>query len=253
MLASTYPLFLCLGALGLGFVFGWTLYFANRGKAGKLTMSDIAAMIAAVAGGGVVSFFSTAPDAAAKAAALGFYGIGVFIGFVIYFVLYRSALKKDGAPDAALISVSSVKGTRKSALISSFEAEDVFAARTMAARDPEQQAALDALDELKRKAKALHDDLAQAYEEANGDDAKQAKIALQIARLNRYRADISLSSATVLLQGAHVQAFFDALDRETTALKTEAQKMKDAAKTVSKVTDLLSAADGLIAKVRDLI
>ena len=91
MLAN-YPIFLFLGGFGLGFVIGWTLYFANRGKAGKLSVSDIAALITAIAGGAVIGFFGKAPDEAAAALAIGFYGFGLFIGFLTYYGLYRKAL-----------------------------------------------------------------------------------------------------------------------------------------------------------------
>lgn len=80
-----------LGAMGLGFVLGWTLYFANRGRSGKISATELASIAGIIFGSAITGFFDE------SALLLGGYGLGLFAGFVTLFALTAYAFgRQDG-------------------------------------------------------------------------------------------------------------------------------------------------------------
>jgi len=70
-----------LGAGGLGFVIGWYVYYINRYRAGDVQISDVLTLIGAVGGAAVTALFPSRSDL------FGAYGIGLFVGFTLYFLI----------------------------------------------------------------------------------------------------------------------------------------------------------------------
>lgn len=70
-----------LGAGGLGLLLGWNLYFINRYRSGEIQLSDLATVIGAVAGAAILAIFP------AKTDLFGAYGIGLALGFFLYFIV----------------------------------------------------------------------------------------------------------------------------------------------------------------------
>lgn len=80
-----------IGAIAFGAVIGWITYRTLRRRSDKVALSDIATVLGAVGGAGVVAVFST-PDL------FGAYSIGLFGGFFGYLLI---ALAFDGKKNTA--------------------------------------------------------------------------------------------------------------------------------------------------------
>lgn len=70
-----------LGALGFGLLLGWYLYFINRYRKGEVQLADLVTIIAAIAGTAVLTLFP------AKTDLFGAYGVGLAVGFFLYFIV----------------------------------------------------------------------------------------------------------------------------------------------------------------------
>lgn len=69
------------GALGLGLVIGWFLYFLNRYRTSEASFTDLTTVIGAVGGAAVTRLFGEG------GALFGAYGVGLAIGFFSYFIV----------------------------------------------------------------------------------------------------------------------------------------------------------------------
>ena len=80
-----------VGALAFGMVIGWFAYYVNRYRSDTISISDIAAFIAAIGGAAVLTLFP------AGSQLFGYYGLGLGIGFFLYFVLlFAFVLRSPG-------------------------------------------------------------------------------------------------------------------------------------------------------------
>jgi len=70
-----------MGAWAFGFVIGWYLYYVNRYRQSEVKLTDLVTLIGAVGGGAVLALFPARTDL------FGAYGIGLFCGFIIYFII----------------------------------------------------------------------------------------------------------------------------------------------------------------------
>ncbi|MEV6602051.1 hypothetical protein AB0M36_35155 [Actinoplanes sp. NPDC051346] len=68
------------GAFFFGVVIGWNTYFINRYR-GSVKLLDLLSLVGAVGGGAILALF---PEQTTLFAA---YGIGLFTGFTVYFLL----------------------------------------------------------------------------------------------------------------------------------------------------------------------
>ncbi|MET0788253.1 MAG: hypothetical protein ABWY33_03330 [Cellulomonas sp.] len=78
-----------LGALAFGLVVGWFTYSVSRNRTDAPAVQDIAAVVAAVGGGAVLALFP------AGTTLFGWYGIGLAVGFGLYFVLLWVLLSRN--------------------------------------------------------------------------------------------------------------------------------------------------------------
>lgn len=69
-----------IGAFGFGAVIGWYLYYINRYRGDSIGLSDLAAVIGAIGGAGVLALFPAGTEL------FGWYGIGLAGGFFAYFL-----------------------------------------------------------------------------------------------------------------------------------------------------------------------
>lgn len=76
--ATTFQL---IGAAAFGALIGWYLYFINRHRKSGVRLTDLITVIGAVGGGAILKLFPAGTDLFAG------YGIGLFAGFFIYFVV----------------------------------------------------------------------------------------------------------------------------------------------------------------------
>ncbi len=76
--ASTLQL---IGAGAFGFVIGWFLYYVNRYRKAEIKLTDLVSLLGAVGGGAVLALFPARSDL------FGAYGIGLFCGFIGYFLI----------------------------------------------------------------------------------------------------------------------------------------------------------------------
>jgi hypothetical protein len=68
------------GALAFGLVIGWYVYYVNRYRKGDVQISDITTIIGALGGGAILALFPSGSDL------FGGYGVGLAIGFFLYFL-----------------------------------------------------------------------------------------------------------------------------------------------------------------------
>ena len=77
------------GAFSFGLILGWFLYFINRYRTGDVQFSDIATVIGAVGGAAVLSLFPAGTEL------FGAYGIGLAVGFFLYFIVLLGLVSKS--------------------------------------------------------------------------------------------------------------------------------------------------------------
>ncbi len=76
--ASTIQL---VGAGCFGVVIGFFVYLINRYRKSDVQFSDLSTLIGIIGGGGILVLFPASTDL------FGAYGIGLFIGFFLYFII----------------------------------------------------------------------------------------------------------------------------------------------------------------------
>lgn len=84
--ASTLQL---LGAGAFGALIGWQVYFVNRYRTDKIELKDLGALLAILAGSGIIAIFPQRTDL------FGAYGIGLFAGFFLYFLMLVAFVAKS--------------------------------------------------------------------------------------------------------------------------------------------------------------
>jgi hypothetical protein len=83
---------LAYGSIGFGMVIGWVTYYTMRKNTKERTLADITVIISALIGPAVLAVFpSPATD---KTTMFGYYGIGLAIGFFLYYIVYVLLLWK---------------------------------------------------------------------------------------------------------------------------------------------------------------
>ncbi len=70
-----------LGAGGFGAIIGWYVYYINRYRKEDVQFSDLTTVISIIGGGAILALFPTGTDL------FGAYGIGLFTGFFLYFIV----------------------------------------------------------------------------------------------------------------------------------------------------------------------
>jgi len=89
--ASTLQL---IGAGCFGLILGWYLYFINRYRSGPVDFGDIITILGAVGGAAVTALFKAGSDL------FGAYGIGLAIGFFLYYAILNSMVARSPNFDA---------------------------------------------------------------------------------------------------------------------------------------------------------
>lgn len=99
---------LAYGSMGFGLVIGWVTYYTMRKNTKERTLADITVIISALVGPAVLAVFpSPATD---KTTMFGYYGIGLAIGFFLYYIIFVLLLWK--APAKLLNAMFSVSVTQ---------------------------------------------------------------------------------------------------------------------------------------------
>jgi hypothetical protein len=90
-LATTLPL---IGAGCFGLILGWYLYFINRYRTGAVDFGDIITILGAIGGAAVTALFPSSSDL------FGAYGIGLAIGFFLYYAILNTMVARSPNFDA---------------------------------------------------------------------------------------------------------------------------------------------------------
>jgi hypothetical protein len=77
------------GAVFFGALIGWFVYFINRYRVGDVQLSDIVTLLGVVGAGAILTLFP------AKSDLFGAYGIGLFSGFFLYFLVLIFMVRKS--------------------------------------------------------------------------------------------------------------------------------------------------------------
>jgi hypothetical protein len=96
---------LALGSVGFGMVIGWVTYYTMRKNTKERTLADITVIISALVGPAVMAVFP-APVQGTKQTMFGYYGIGLALGFFLYYIIFVMILWK--APDRLLSAMFSL-------------------------------------------------------------------------------------------------------------------------------------------------
>jgi hypothetical protein len=78
-----------LGALFFGMVIGWQVYIINRYRTAAVDFGDLATVIGIVGGGAVLNLFPS------STALFGAYGIGLAIGYFLYFLVLVAFVRRS--------------------------------------------------------------------------------------------------------------------------------------------------------------
>jgi len=98
---------LALGSVGFGMVIGWVTYYTMRKNIKERTLADITVIISALIGPAVLAVFP-APVVETKQTMFGYYGIGLAIGFFLYYIIFVLLLWK--APKKVLNAMFNPQG-----------------------------------------------------------------------------------------------------------------------------------------------
>ena len=82
------------GAFAFGAVVGWYLYYINRHRKEDVKLGDLVTVIGAVSGAAVLALFPAGTDLFAA------YGVGLALGFFLYFVVLCLLVRKSANFDA---------------------------------------------------------------------------------------------------------------------------------------------------------
>jgi hypothetical protein len=69
------------GAIAFGALLGWYVYFINRYRKSDVQLGDLVTLLGVIGGGAVLTLFPARSDL------FGAYGIGLFVGFFLYFIV----------------------------------------------------------------------------------------------------------------------------------------------------------------------
>src|SRR5262245_59914007 len=78
-----------IGSGCFGAILGWYLYFINRYRSGPVDFGDIVTILGAIGGAGVLALFPSGTDL------FGAYGIGLAIGFFLYYAILSSMVARS--------------------------------------------------------------------------------------------------------------------------------------------------------------
>ena len=83
-----------IGAGAFGAVVGWYVYYINRYRKDDVQLSDIVTLIGAIGGAAITGLFS------AKTDLFGAYGIGLAVGFFLYYAILNTMVARSPNFDA---------------------------------------------------------------------------------------------------------------------------------------------------------
>ena len=90
------------GSVCFGLVIGWITYYTMRKNTKPRALADITVIISALVGPAIIAVFP-APVEGTNQTMFGFYGIGLALGFFLYYVIFVLLLWK--APRKLLLSM----------------------------------------------------------------------------------------------------------------------------------------------------
>lgn len=260
-----------LGAMGLGFVLGWMLYFVNRYRK-DVSISDLGTIVAALAGATVLGFIDVGE--LTKGAMVGAYGVGLFLGFLAYgYVLYRLVKSHpdqydlvwfiDGRRklfDESSYEVPSADGTPNrghslqrsgSVLESAIEVGDANSLTKMqnvmfaSASGPEEyQKAINALKAaISGVARAAAIEPAQA--ERDRLLARRSELYSQLVYVQGRQIEADLSDNAIVAALVELNAATDTLANEASKLETASRRLEQVAEILTASSKVVTSIDKL--------
>jgi hypothetical protein len=100
---------IAFGSFGFGMVIGWVTYYTMRKNTKERTLADITVIISALIGPAVLAVFPA--PAEGKPTMFGYYGIGLAIGFFVYYILFVLMLWK--APERVRSAMVTTQVTKE--------------------------------------------------------------------------------------------------------------------------------------------
>lgn len=245
-----------LGAAGLGFVLGWTLYFANRGKSGEISTSDLAAIAAVIAGGAIAELMGDkASETVSHGLIFGGYGIGLFAGFAASYIMLRKAMRDDaGAGLENARSAPVMRGPGRPGSSGIVLRQPAATAASEPLKPADTAVLLTQLQAAKTALEALMAELAPKKDAAEqaGDTDTADEIGEQLATINALLVEINRQIALISLTGPTIISLLAVVGSETTKLEEEAERMKEITEQIAKVAAVFEALGGLLTTLRKL-
>ncbi len=238
------------GTAGIGFVIGWSLYFANRGKSGDISASELAAIVGAIAGAAVLGLANDNPDL------LGAYGAGLFVGFMTLLILtwkfVRSAT--DGSGPGPLEKAISPRPrepepqgpARSRSTVGS--AGSAGAARESSALEGELTQARDALVDLIAQVDDARKDAKNA-----GNSQLAGELDAELTRLINLLRDVNLSLALQAFTSSELKALKTVIDREIENMEDEANRLKQVTAAQTQLANVLTALTSITKSLKSLL
>lgn len=106
---------LAWGSIGFGMVIGWITYYTMRKNTQQPTLADIAVIISALIGPAVLAVFPAPVEG--KQTLFGYYGIGLAVGFFLYYIIFVLLLWKAPKLLKAMIGTQIAKGASSGGLM----------------------------------------------------------------------------------------------------------------------------------------
>jgi len=242
-----------LGAAGIGFVLGWTLYFAIRGRSGELSIAELTAIAGVIAGSVVTAFLDGIgiPEAQ-RAYIFGGYGLGVLVGFLWYFTLYKRSLVETAKPEdgLALMSLNEVEKVTRSTPIAVAKGSQSF--RSTAAHMPSRSdlsAAIKAAEAVSAELGKLRENTTDPNHEDYAPEHATELRALH-REVSGLLQSLYLAAALVELNSPELSDLLGTMKAEAAALKKEAGRLKEAAADIASLNETFETLNSLVEKIK---
>ncbi|MEM9012875.1 MAG: hypothetical protein AAGE18_16730 [Pseudomonadota bacterium] len=225
-----------VGVFGIGFVLGWTLYFAIRGRSGQIDAAELTSIAAVVFGGAVTALFEAQPDF------LGAYGLGVFAGFTVLFALTLRSL-------AGLPGRSPAEALERGSPTHRFETQSVRRASSTDAED-DGDTARAFLQRLETDLEVL---LQKVAEERQGtEDEERDRLTSLMNYIRAALRQIRLARTIRHLRGEPVVALMTALEEQSEALNKEAERYEQITKELKQFNATLGSTMPVLTRLSGL-
>ena len=255
------------GAFSLGALIGWFIYSTNRYRREESKLTDVASLISAIAGAGIVTLVDGDGELpfASDVVLFGAYGLGLWVGFLSYFLVLVRLVHASEAftwtwfldgrrldpepgtsiPGEAARTIWPVSAARHLSMQSMPETGG--GARSVSPKDEAKQRRDDALNDIIDSLVELDSAIA-----GTADQNLREQLIEKRDELSKQQGELAAIQVREIVNSDEVKQALASLKVITAELTTEAGKLKQATDIFSGAAKVVGAANKVIGAFNDL-